>query len=774
MFYFILEFVQKNVLEILDKNSAVFIFSLGIFLFLVIYQLIKNKKKKYYCIKQHDITDCGPACIATISKQYGLKLPITKIRQIAGTDRKGTNAFGVLKAAEQLGFEGKGVKAEPKDLYSGNLPLPVIAHVVKDKTLQHYVVIQKITKKYILIADPAEGLVKYKPKDFYKIWTNVLLIITPSEDFTKGDKTQGLFTRFFHILLPHKKLLFEIFLSSLLFTIMGIGAAFYFKYLIDDILADKLKKTLYIISIGVMFLYLFKVLLGAFRRHLLLWLGQKVNTSLILNYYKHVIKLPLSFFDTRKVGEIMSRLSDSQKIISAISGATLSVMIDSIMVIAAAVVLYFQNSTLFFITLLFIPLHIIVAWSYTKPYQRVHRTEMEKHAEMRSYLVESLNGAATIKAFNGEREAELETENRFIKFIKTAFKVGIMKNSQSSLESFLSSIGTTVILMVGALQIIENNMSIGQLITFKALFGYFFGPIKRLINLQPMLQEAYVASDRLGEILDLESEKKDEHQKIKLNNLKGKIRLKDINFKYGTREKVLKNINIDIKPGETVALVGESGSGKTTLVKLIMKYYLVDEGNIQIDDYNIKDINIESLRSRIGYVPQDIFLFSGSIRENIAFGYGNIDMKKIVDAAKKAAAHEFINRMPLRYNTLVGERGATLSGGQKQRIAIARALIQKPDMLILDEATSNLDSATEKAIHKTIDEIGKDITTIIIAHRLSTIKNCDKIIVLEDGKIKEMGSHIDLIKQKGKYFKLWRDQLGTGEESKILQDVFES
>ncbi|TYB30558.1 MAG: peptide cleavage/export ABC transporter, partial [Candidatus Mcinerneyibacterium aminivorans] len=476
-------------------------------------------------------------------------LPITKIRQIAGTDKKGTNALGVLKAAEKLGFEGKGVKAEPDDLYKEKLPLPIIAHVVKDKSLQHYVVIHEIKEKYILIADPAEGIVKYKPEDFFQIWTGVLIIITPSEEFKEGSEKEGLFARFFHILLPHKKLLFEIFLSSILLTIMGLGATFYFKYLIDDILADKLENTLYIISIGIMFLYIFKILMGAFRRHLLLWLGQKVNISLILSYYKHVLKLPLSFFDRRKVGEILSRLSDSQKIISAVSGATLSVMVDSLMVIAAAVVLYLQNTTLFLITLLFIPFHVIVAWSYTKPYNRVHRKEMENSANMRSYLVESLNGAETIKAFNGEREAELETENRFIKFIKTNFKAGIMKNSQTSLEGFLSKIGTTIILMVGGLQILENNMTIGQLITFNALFKYFFGPIKRLINLQPMLQEAKVASDRLGEILDLETEKENEEDKIQLNKLEGNIKIKNLHFRYGTREKVLKNINLKINSG---------------------------------------------------------------------------------------------------------------------------------------------------------------------------------------------------------------------------------
>jgi len=240
--------------------------------------------------------------------------------------------------------------------------------------------------------------------------------------------------------------------------------------------------------------------------------------------------------------------------------------------------------------------------------------------------------------------------------------------------------------------------------------------------------------------------------------LQGKFEIKNIEFSYGTREKVIKNISFDIQAGEKVAMVGESGSGKTTLAKLLLKYYLVQEGEILIDDYNIKDLSYKSLRDRIGYVPQDIFLFSGTVRENIAFGVNNISMEEIVDAAKKSRAHEFINKLPLRYETHVGERGSNLSGGQKQRIAIARAILKNPDILILDEATSNLDTATERAIHQTIKHVSKGITSIIIAHRLSTILSCDKIILLEDGKIKEMGSHQDLLALRGDYYKLWQSQ----------------
>lgn len=571
------------------------------------------------------------------------------------------------------------------------------------------------------------------------------------------------------LILPHKKLLVEIFLASVLYTLMGLAGAFYFKYLIDTILVDGLIKTLHIVSTGFIILTVFKVLMNAFRRHLLLYLSQKIDISLILTYYQHVLELPMSFFDSRKVGEILSRLSDASKIRSAISGATITVMIDTLMVIARGIVLYIQSPILFWVASIVIPFYIITIWSFNKPFQRIHRQEMEQAADLQSYLVESISGMETFKAFNGETAATLETEGRFIKFIKSIFKASWMINLQSSLQVALTSISSVVILWVGGLQVIKGNISIGQLISFNALLAYYYDPIQNLISLQPQLQEAYVASDRLGEILDLDIEKINERNTIKKEKFNGKFEIRNLHFRYGTREEVLKGISFNIEPGEKVALVGESGSGKTTLVKLLLKYYLTEEGEILIDDYNIKDISYESLRNRIGYVPQDVLLFSGTIRENIAFGMNNVSMEEVVEAAKKSKAHDFINKLPLRYETMVGERGSNLSGGQKQRIAIARAILKNPDILILDEATSNLDTATEQAIHQTIDRVSQDITTIIIAHRLSTILSCDKIIVLEDGKIAEMGSHEELLARKGKYYNLWKSQ--TLEAREVEEEV---
>lgn len=727
--------------------------------------------RKYHCIKQYDITDCGAACLATICKHYGFNIPITKIRETAGTDKQGTNAYGVIKAAEQLGFSAKGVKGNQEAFFS-EFPLPAIAHVVVEETLLHYVVIHKITKKEVIIADPAKGIVKYTPEDFFKVWTGVLILLVPNQSFKKGKETKGLFERFFHLLLPQKGLLFQVFLASLVYTMLGILGAFYMKFLLDDILPYGLMKTLHILSIGAIGLYIFQIILSGFRAHLLLYLSQKLDIALLLGYYEHVLRLPMNFFGTRKVGEIISRFQDAGHVRDAISGATLTIMIDTLMVIVGGLILYMQDSLLFGAAFISIIFYAIIVFSFNSALKKGNEKQMEDNSQLTSYLVESLNGIQTVKAFNAERKVNMETESKFIKLLKSIFKLSLTTNIQALLKGFVELVGGIVILWVGGYQVLKGNMSVGSLLTFNSLLAYFLSPMKNLINLQPELQTAMVAAERLGEILDLELEgDENENKKISPVKLEGNITLKDVDFRYGTRQLVLKNINIEIKKGERVALVGESGCGKTTLVKLLLNFYSIEKGDIIIDGNNILDIKREALRERIAYVPQETFLFSGTILENLSLGADNTDMEEIVEAAKLARAHDFINELPLRYNTHLEENGANLSGGQRQRLAITRAMLKKPDILILDEATSNLDSITEAAIENTINTFSRGMTTIIIAHRLSTIKRCDKIYVMDKGEIVESGSHYDLMMEGGRYYKLWQEQLPDVSEK--LEDIYE-
>ena len=722
---------------------------------------------KYYCIMQYDMTDCGAACLATVCKQYGLSTPITKIREAAGTDTEGTNVAGMLEAAEKLGFSAKGVKGEAEALLS-EFPLPAIAHVIKEGGLMHYVVIHKITKEQVIIADPADGLVTYKFEDFTRIWSGVLILLVPTSEFKKGKETKGLFERFLHLLKPQKGIVLQVFAASLLYTALGLLGAFYMQFLLDDILPYNMSKTLNILSIGVLVLYTFQMLLSLFRSHLLLFLSQKLDIALLLGYYEHILKLPMNFFGTRRVGEIISRFQDAGHVRDAISGATLTIMIDTVMVIVGGIILYMQNALLFGITLVVALLYGVVVVSFNKTLKKGNKATMENNAQLTSYMVESLNGIQTVKVFNAEKKVGIETETKFIKLLRSIFKLSFTTNLQGFFKGLIELLGGVVILWIGANQVLQGDMSVGNLITYNSLLIYFLNPIKNLINLQPQLQTAMVAAERLGEILDLEIENgEEESRKMEPKHLEGEISYKNVTFKYGQRQNVLEEINLEIKPGERIALVGESGSGKTTLAKLLLNLYPLEEGEILIDNNNILDIKREVLRTKIAYVPQETFLFSGTIMENLALGLERISMEEIVEASKMAKAHDFINELPLRYETLLDENGANLSGGQRQRLAIARAILKKPNILILDEATSNLDSITEAAIESTIRQLSRSMSTIIIAHRLSTIKLCDRIYVLDKGRIVETGAHKELVSIGGRYASLWREQISGLEVGEV-------
>ncbi|MCL2424710.1 MAG: peptidase domain-containing ABC transporter [Oscillospiraceae bacterium] len=725
---------------------------------------------RYKCVRQYDATDCGVACLATIAQHYGLKIPVTRIREIAGTDKQGTNIYGMIKAAELLGFNAKGVKPSvgegdgniqsKREVLSSPFSLPAIAHTLVDGSMSHYVVIHKITKKQIIIADPAKGLKKVTIDEFMSEWTGVLVLLVPTHEFEKGDHTKGIYAQFFKLIIPQRGLLINVFFVSLLFTVLGIGAAFYFRIMMDDILPNMLERSLTVVSIGVIALYVFQHMLSAFRNHMLLHMSQKLDVNLILGYYHHVLELPMSFFGTRRVGEIITRFMDASKIREAITGASLTIMIDTIMAAVGGIILYMQSPQMFVVAVAIVFLYGIIVFSFNKPLRDINEKYMEENAQLMSYLVESLNGIETVKAFNSERSTKIETEKRFVRFLRAVFKFGWLQNMSGSMSGLVAAVGGVVILWVGALSVMRGDMTIGGLLTFNALLVYFLDPVRNLIDLQPKMQTAIVASNRLGEILDLELEKTEkENKKIALKSLLKPIKFENIDFRYSTRRLVLQDISLSIASGEKIALVGESGSGKTTLAKLLLNFYPWEKGDISIGEFSIEDLNIEALREKIAYISQDVFLFSGTIYENLTLGMDYPDMEEVVRVASMTQAHDFISDFPLRYETQLEENGANLSGGQKQRLAITRALLKKPDILIMDEATSNLDSITEKAISRMIDEQTSGITTIIIAHRLSTIMRCDKIYLMDEGKIEEAGSHMELMDAKGRYYELWREQI---------------
>ena len=710
--------------------------------------------KKYYSVLQRDETDCGPACVLTVAKQYKSNFSVAKLRDVMGTDKNGTNIVGILKGLEYSGFDSKAVKVEDRKI-DNSVSFPLIAHIQTKENLLHYVVVHNVTKKSIIISDPAIGIKKYTHEKFSEIWTGILILIDPKKNFEKRNENDNSLMRFFYVLKNQKSLLWNIFLTSMLYTFLGIISSFYFKFLVDYVLKDKLVTTLNILIIGVIMLEIIKIFLSIFRGFLLMFLGQRIDVSILFGYYNHMIRLPMKFFSSRKAGEIISRFSDADNINDTVAETVLSLMLDVIMSVVGGIIVYFQNPYLFFISVVLLLLYTIIVFSFKGILKKVNREVLENNSQMTSLVIQSINGIETIKTYNLEKRIQDETEFKYLKVLKSSLKrtkIGIFLGTLSEIVELL---GNMAIIWIGSMQVINGKLTLGEMMVFNTLLGYFTEPVKNLIGLQPTIQTAMVSADRLGEVIDLDIEQKDE--RIIPDNLKGDIEIKNLDFRYGTREQILKNINMKIKKGEKIALVGESGSGKTTLAKLFLKFFDFEKGEININDFNIKDIDITFLREKISYISQDIFLFNNTIKENLMLNE-TIKMEEVIEMAKKINAYDFINQLPQRFNYVIEENGANLSMGQKQRLSILRALLKKPDILIMDEATSNLDTITENIIQNTLNNLDMEMTIIIIAHRLSTIRMCDRIYVLDKGEIIESGTHEELVNMKGKYYKLLKEQ----------------
>ena len=712
---------------------------------------------RFKCILQNDETDCGPACLAAIFGKYSLKVSIAKIRDIAGTDRQGTSAYGLVKVIEHFGFQQKVVEAD-KSVLTNKLPLPAIAHVIIDNSLLHYVVITKVKGDTVVVSDPAKGIVKYKKEDFLKIWTKILILIVPTNNSQKGNKKQSTLISFFRLLISQKWLLLRIFILSMILTSIGIITSFYYQVLMDDIVPSSSLEMLNHVSVITLCLFLVQIGINFLRGILIVKLEQRIDIPIMLGYYNHALILPMKFYSMRDTGEIISRFNDASSIRDIVSDASLTIMMDTIMAVVGAVVLFNCNRLLFLISVVVLILYGIIVFIYNKPIKKINRKIMEMNSKVTSQFVETINGIETIKVFNQEKNEETKTDKLYKKFLKKIFNGGILSLSQQTVTMFVAVVGELVILWVGTACVIKGNLTLGELITFNALLGYFINPIKNLINLQPSIQTAVVAADRLGEILDIAPEYNDEQDQSDNKIRFSKVSISNLDFRYGTRDLVLRHINLEIHRGEKIAFVGESGSGKTTLAKLLVRLYEQEKGSIKLDSSDIREFSISQIRNNISYISQNTFLFSGTIKENLLFGNSDANNDDISRVCRMCELEEYINSLPLKYNTRIEENGKNLSGGQKQRLAIARALLRNPQILIMDEATSNLDVITEKSIENTINKFSNNMTTIIIAHRLSTIKDCDNIFLFRNGQIVENGNHSDLLKQGGYYYQLWNGQ----------------
>lgn len=714
--------------------------------------------KKKTLIKQHDITDCGAACLASISAHYNLQIPIARIRQYASTDKKGTNVLGLIEAAQKLGFEAKGVRGDLNSLFK--IPKPAIAHVIIREVLHHYVVIYEVTKTHVVVMDPGDGKVHKKThKEFQEEWTGVLVILMPDQSFSSGNEKVSSLRRFWFLLRPHKFVLLQAFFGALIVTLLGFSTSIYLGKITDYVLTGSNTKLLNLLSVVMLILLVLQIVVSVFKDTFLIKTGQQIDARLILGYYKHLLKLPQQFFDTMRVGEIISRINDAVKIRTFINGVALSLTVNVLILVFSFALMFFYYWKLALIMLAIIPFYIGIYIITNKLNKKAERKVMERAADLESQLVESLNSVGTIKRFGLESFANIKTEARFINLLNIGYKSALNTVFSGTSSTFISQLFTIILLWSGSYFVIDREITPGELLSFYAIIGYFTGPVAQLVEANKQIQNAWIAADRLFEIMDLEREEQDDKIKLTRENI-GDIAFRNVFFRYGTRVEVFKDFSLDIPKGKITAVIGESGSGKSTLISLLQNIYPIQKGKILIGEYDLKYIENSSLRDLVGVVPQKIDLFGGNVVENIAVGEFQPDMERIMKICKSIGILSFVENLPNGFATYLGENGATLSGGQKQRIAIARALYKQPEILVLDEATSSLDSTSESFVQKTIATLREQNKTIIvIAHRLSTVVHADKIVVLEKGEVVEQGSHKELYADKGHYYTLWQQQI---------------
>jgi len=709
-------------------------------------------------VKQRDITDCGAACLASVASYYKLEIPVAKIRQMASTDQKGTNILGLIEAADKMGFSAKGVRGEFEALK--DVPLPVIAHVVVKKVLHHFVVLYKVSDKIVEYMDPGDGQIhKVSPDEFKEMWTGVLVLLMPNEEFKALSEKVSTWRRFWFLVKPHSGVMIQSLIGAIVYTILGLSTSIYIQKIIDHVFIGRNTNLLNLLSVGMIALLLIQIAIGVFKTLFIIKVGQRIDARLILGYYKHLLTLPQRFFDTMRVGEIISRINDAVKIRAFINDVSIGFLVNVFIVIFSFALMFTFYWKLALIMLLVIPFYAVIYWVTNRVNKKIERRLMENSAELESQLVESITAAGTIKRFGAEDHANIKTEIRFVSLLRTVYQSGLNNLFSGTSSEAVSRVFTIILLWVGSGFVLQNEITPGELMSFYALIGYLTGPVSSLIGMNKTIQNALIAADRLFEIMDLEVESSEDTFPIASEDI-GDIQFRDVVFRYGSRANVFDGLNLTLPVGKISGVVGESGSGKSTLVSLLQNLYPLQSGNVYIGEHDIKFVDTASLRRVVSVVPQRIDLFAGNVLENIALGDYHPAMQRIIQICNKLGMMGFIESLPNGFGTYLGENGASLSGGQKQRIAIARALYRNPDILIMDEATASLDPDSEQFVQESIRMLASEGKTIIfITHRLAAVQQFDRLYVLDKGKLIEEGTHQELIIAKGKYYQMIQKQL---------------
>jgi ABC-type bacteriocin/lantibiotic exporter with double-glycine peptidase domain len=683
--------------------------------------------------RQHDHTDCGATAFAYVCAHHRMRLPLAELRRQLGTTRTGTSAASLVQAARQLGFTARGVKGPVEAL--STVPLPAIAHCLIDEKSMHYVVLVQWHAKYARVMDPAVGKVeRWTHERFNSVWTGVLILLAPGADFKPGDRMVSPWRRLWALLQPHRSVLLQTLVGAVLTTILGLGMAVYVQKIVDHVIPDGNRQLLNLLAVTMLVVLALKLVMGWCQSLLSLRTAQKIDASLILAYYRHLMRLPQPFFDAMRVGEITSRVADALKIRNFLNSSLQALVLNPLIVLFSLSATFFWSWKLALLSLALLPANAGIYWVVNRLNREYQRRLMECAADFDAQLVESLAAQPALRRFRLEEHAALWTETRLVRLLRTAWAASIGGLGSNTAATLVTQIYLIGLLWLGSSLVLDAGLTPGQLMSCYTLAGYLTGPIAALIGLNASIQEALIATDRLFELLDLELEK--DQGTIEFTPAHaGDICFQGVRFKHAGRTATLADISCVMPAGRITALVGQSGCGKSTVLALLQRLYEPEGGQIFIGDHEIRYYTLESLRRGLAVVPQQTHLLSGTVLENLAPGDYRPDMARLLKLCREIGVLDFIEGLPQGFFTHMSENGANLSGGQRQRFALVRALYVDAPILLLDEPSSALDAGAELTLLRTLTRLRDERRTIVIAaHSPAILQIADEIVTLVDGK----------------------------------------
>lgn len=693
-------------------------------------------KKKIVVVRQEEIKDCGAASLLSIIKYYNGNISLQKLREMTKTTKNGSTAFHLIECAKELGFSSKGIKCNSIDDLK-KIDTPFIAHLIINKSYKHYIVVYNLDfkKNIVTIMDPNIGIKKIPFLEFEKTWTKVIITFVPIKKIINIKTSNTIKNLIKNFIFFNKKIVINLFLLSLFTTIFSILGSYYFKVIIDNFEINSLHN-FYVISFIFLIITIFKVISDFFRNQILVYINEKIDFELMISSFKHIICLPYDYFKSKTTGEILSRINDLNYIKEMISKVSLTLFMDIILVLGSSIILFSINNTLFLISTIIFLLYFITVILFSPIFKNLILSNQKNQAIVNSFLVESLNNYESIKAIGNENKIVNTLENKYSKYLSKIFKMNKISNIQLLIKDLIGGVGLIIILFVGYLLVMDNKMSLGDLITYNSLLIYFLEPIKSILELEPLVRYSISSLKRINELFEIKEEFLGIDKKYTGEKIKGKISINNLSYSINDKDYILNKINFKVNMGEKVLLIGQSGSGKSTLVRLLLHYSRINRKQILIDDKDINDYNTKELRNNITYVSQNETLFTNSIYENICLT-NKIDYDKFLEICKFTEVDEIIKTKPLGYDTLLEENGFNISGGEKNRIILSRALTNDFSILILDEALNELDINMERRILKRLFQKYKNKTMIIVSHRLENMDLFDKVIEMKNGKIKK-------------------------------------